>query len=385
MNTADKKNKHLRVYEQLVQGVLQGDYEQGKRLPSDSDLAEQFSVSRPTIAKAVLELEKKGMVERRGAAGTFVRAQRADKTAKLGLLMTRLQLTPSDFGDFVSLYSMVVSQISLTASESGHVLLMNELPLGDEDELIAHAWDICRQLIEMQVKGVFFMPLEVAGEKRHINYRIAEAFDNAGIAVTLLDRDIDTRPTRSKFDIVGVNNEQGMFELTNYLITSGYRRINFISGKVAVSSVLDRISGYEKALRYHGVTPDPKRIRQFEIFPFTDRDEEAERKAVIHLMEGSDADALVCANDRTAAIVMKYAPQLGIRIPDDLGIAGFDDEAFCSYLPIPLTTMRQPARAIGAEAVRVMLSRIASPQMPGRDVLISPELVVRSSCGGKNS
>jgi len=381
MKLSEKKNKHLRIYEQLVEGILQGHYESGKRLPSDADLAKQYGVSRPTVAKAVLELEKKGMVERRGGAGTFVRNSRVGKTSKLGLLMTRLQLTPPDYGDFVSLYSTVVSQMAVAASDSGYVLLMNELPFGDENELVSRAWEICRQLIDMQVKGVFFMPLEVSGENAAINRRIAEAFDAAGIAVTLLDRDIDAPPSRSRFDIVGVNNEQGMFELTSHLIRKGCRRINFASGKVTVSSVFDRIGGYEKALRHHGITPEASRIRRFEILPFTERQAEAERTAVRHLLENMDADALICVNDRTAALVIKYAPEFGIRIPDDVKVAGFDDEAFCAYLPTPLTTMRQPSRIIGAEAVRTMLSRIQAPGMPARNVLVMPELVVRQSCG----
>lgn len=380
-----KNQKHLRVYDQLFQGILRGEYDPGTRLPSDSELAEKFSVSRPTIAKAIQILEKKGLVDRRAGAGSVIRTPNPAKDMKMGLLMTRLQVTPRDFGEFVSLCSTMISQISLSASDHNHVLLMNELPFGDAEELISHAWQICQNLIELQVKGVFFMPLEVSEQHFDINRRIAEALDEAGITVTLIDRDVYSPPRRSKFDIVSVNNELAAFEITSHLIAAGCRRINFVAGKHPVSSVMDRIQGYEQALRYHGLTPEAERVRRFEILPFMETSEKTERAAVKHLLEETNAEALVCVNDRTAAIVMKYATENGVRIPDDLGIVGFDDEAFCAYLPISLTTMRHPARAVGGEAVRAMLSRMETPDMPARTILLSAELVVRESCGSRNA
>ena len=71
----------------------------------------------------------------------------------------------------------------------------------------------------------------------------------------------------------------------------------------------------------------------------------------------------------------------GLKIPQDLRIAGFDDEPFGAYLPIPLTTMRQPATALGAESMRVLISRSQEPDMPPRQVMLNAELVVRQSCG----
>src|SRR5204862_4646338 len=93
------------------------------------------------------------------------------------------------------------------------------------------------------------------------------------------------------------------------------------------------------------------------------------------------SDAFVCANDRTAGELMRVLLGLGLRIPQDVRIAGIDDVEYASLLPAPLTTVRQPCREIGEAALRVMLERLERPKMSGRDVLLDCTLVVRKSCG----
>jgi GntR family transcriptional regulator of arabinose operon len=72
----------------------------------------------------------------------------------------------------------------------------------------------------------------------------------------------------------------------------------------------------------------------------------------------------------------------GRRIPGDLRIVGIDDVEYAELLPVPLTTIRQPCREIGAAAIEAMLNRIEQPKMLARDILLDCQLVVRASCGG---
>jgi len=380
-----KSNKHRHVYEKLFEAITFGNYGPAGKLPSEPRLAKIFDVSRPTVAKALGLLEDEGLIVRRPGAGTFVRKSARARDQKLGVLVPRLAVTPQEFGDFVSLYSMAISQMSRTATANDYVLLMNDLPFGDEDEGIAHAKEICKQLLGHRVKGVFFLPLEVSSEKSPVNAEIAEAFDKAGVAVTLLDRDIYDKPQRSRFDIVGINNEQAAFDLTSYLISIGCRKIDFVGGRVDVSSISDRIHGYRKALRANGIVPEDRRVHHFKIQPFATRVEAAEREAVEELLDELNTEAIVCVNDRTAALVMRYMDEMGLKVPADLRVVGFDDEPFCQYLPVPLTTMRQPPEALGTEAVRTLISRAENPDMPARDILFQAKLVVRQSCGGKGN
>jgi DNA-binding LacI/PurR family transcriptional regulator len=68
-------------------------------------------------------------------------------------------------------------------------------------------------------------------------------------------------------------------------------------------------------------------------------------------------------------------------VPGDVRLVGFDDVGYASLLPVPLTTLRQPARQIGAVALSAMLDRVAGAELPTRDILLHGSLVVRGSCG----
>nr|WP_218280545.1 substrate-binding domain-containing protein [Verrucomicrobium spinosum] len=103
------------------------------------------------------------------------------------------------------------------------------------------------------------------------------------------------------------------------------------------------------------------------------------------LLHSATPDGIVCANDRTAGQLMHSLMQLGHRVPQDIRIVGIDDIAYASLLPVPLTTLHQPAREIGQAAMSAMLDRLARPDMPVRDILLECPLIVRKSCGGLNA
>jgi GntR family transcriptional regulator of arabinose operon len=99
-------------------------------------------------------------------------------------------------------------------------------------------------------------------------------------------------------------------------------------------------------------------------------------------MSAQRPDAIVCANDRTAGLVMHTLQSLGYLVPNDIRIVGIDDVHYASLLPVPLTTLRQPCREIGVAAMAAMLERVTRPALPPRDIFLHTPLVVRKSCGG---
>ena len=98
-------------------------------------------------------------------------------------------------------------------------------------------------------------------------------------------------------------------------------------------------------------------------------------------MDSAQPDAIVCANDWTAARVMHTLLALGHAVPGDVRLVGIDDVEYAALLPVPLTTLRQPTRQIGAAALAAMLDRVAGADLPTRDILLHGTLVVRRSCG----
>jgi GntR family transcriptional regulator of arabinose operon len=111
----------------------------------------------------------------------------------------------------------------------------------------------------------------------------------------------------------------------------------------------------------------------------------ADAQAIDAFMTAARPDAIVCANDRTAGVLMRTLLRLGHAIPQDVRLVGIDDAGFAALLPVPLTTLRQPTREIGDAALAAMLQRVARKDLPVRDILLDCRLVVRESCGAGSS
>ena len=96
---------------------------------------------------------------------------------------------------------------------------------------------------------------------------------------------------------------------------------------------------------------------------------------------GNLTDAFICANDLTAARLMQSLANIGLRVPQDVRVAGFDDVKFATLLSVPLTTIHQPCQGIATVAFDAMLERISGKPIPPRSLMLTPSLGVRESCG----
>jgi DNA-binding LacI/PurR family transcriptional regulator len=241
-----------------------------------------------------------------------------------------------------------------------------------EDE----AEHLCAQYIDQRVSGVFFAPVEFGARRDQVNRRVLKALKAARIPVVLLDRCVLEYPARSDYDLVGLDNRRAGFVMTQHLIRQGAKRVGFLAVEGSAETVDDRIAGYREALYANGMALDREMVLRAD-----------PEDAVIlgNRIGRKKLDALLCANDRTAAQAMRTLLGLGLRIPDDVRIAGIDDVRYAELLPVPLTTWHQPCLDIGAAAVATMLDRISNPHLPGRSILLNGSLVVRRSCGAPAS
>jgi DNA-binding LacI/PurR family transcriptional regulator len=174
---------------------------------------------------------------------------------------------------------------------------------------------------------------------------------------------------------VTVDNQHGAHLATQHLIGLGHRRIAYIAGHANHSSNTARMEGYRQALSEAGISFAPDLIAP------GDGKMDAGMRALPALMNLSERPtALFCYNDMTAIGVLRAARQLGLVIPHDLSIVGFDDIVFASFVTPPLTTIAQPQFDMGQQAMRMLLTRIRqSSDAPVSDVVIKGKLLVRES------
>jgi DNA-binding LacI/PurR family transcriptional regulator len=252
-----------------------------------------------------------------------------------------------------------------------HVLLWGKSPDGGSVE--ARARELCQQWIAKKVSGVFFAPLELSGENEAINRRITEILQRSGIPVVLIDRDLVPFPQRSRYDLVGIDNRRAAYVLTTHLVEMGCKRVIFVGKHRSAPSCVARAVGFSEAVHDANLPFKPDNIRHSAV-P-TDQDE------VRQMLRTFKPDGIVCANDYTAAQLMRTLESLSVKVPHDIKIAGFDDVKYASLLPVPLTTIHQPCAELGTAAVRLMVDRLNNPGLPPRDLLLDFTLVVRGSTG----
>lgn len=357
--------KYQQVYAALWREIQAGTLGDGARLPSEAELERRFGASRITVGRAVRDLQHAGLVERRPGSGTYVRAVRPAAALSFGLLIP-------DLGE-TEIFEPICQGMMASPLARTHALVWGAHS-GPGTTKAERAWQLCRDYIERRVSGVFFAPLETAPEDEEVNVRIVAALEAAGIPIVLLDRTVYAYPRRGRHDLVGIDNRRAGYVVTEHLLRLGARRIAFVGYTHAAPTVAAREAGYREAL-YASSAPVERALVQR-----IDPEDDAPVRA---MMTASRPDAVVCANDRTAARLMRSLLRLGYRIPADVRLVGIDDVEYASLLPVPLTTLRQPTRQIGDAALTAMLERVRRRDLPPRDVLLDAELVVRESCGAR--
>lgn len=171
-----------------------------------------------------------------------------------------------------------------------------------------------------------------------------------------------------------IDNAEAAAEMTAYLISLGHRRIGFVEGDPRYATSAQRLAGYRKALEEAGLTYDATLVRPGQY------DFASGSAAAADLLALSDPPtAIFASNDDMAAGVLATAHRLGVSVPGQLSVAGFDDTDLAPVVWPPLTTIRQPVRALGHAAADLLF------QLPDKveQRLLRHELIIRESTAAR--
>jgi LacI family transcriptional regulator len=179
---------------------------------------------------------------------------------------------------------------------------------------------------------------------------------------------------------VYMEDQRAAFDITAYLISLGHSRIAFIKGHPRHGAAKLRLLGYREALRHIAITPNNAFVKEGN-FRFQSGVAAAEEL----LQLKAPPTAILAANDEMAAGVIVAAHRLGLKIPDDISVAGFDDVPYASITWPALTTIRQPISEMGAEAASLLLRQLPSGESSSRNnaraIAFQHELKIRESTG----
>ena len=215
----------------------------------------------------------------------------------------------------------------------------------------------------------FFAPLELTSVKDTINQKISNIFRKNNIAVVLMDRDILPFPQRSQCDLVSIDHFRAAFIVTRHFIELGRKNIHFLSRPFSAPSVEMRIAGCREVVRIAGLPFGDDHIHILDSF----HTEDAQK------VNQSQPDAILCANDSTAAKFIQALNKAKIDVPEQIMVAGIDDLPYSKYLSPTLTTYRQPQQELARIALKTMVDRIENEELPPRTIQLTGKLIVRQS------
>jgi LacI family transcriptional regulator len=267
-------------------------------------------------------------------------------------------------GDFSSYSTQVVDGVVQAAAEQGASIVVGVLRDRRNGRFTVPPRSWARSLAASGRTGVIVVTGELTGA--HVDAL-------AAVKIPLVVIDPLNLP-RTEVASVGSTNFTGGMSATNHLIAQGHRRIAYVGGPPAASCNQARLHGYRAAMEYAGLVPAENHIRN-EDFQY-----DAGRRLGAELLALPDRpSAVVGGCDSIALGVMEAARILGLRIPEDLSVTGFDDTELAPMAAPPLTTVRQPLREMGRVALRTVLRMADGEQLDSHHVELATELVVRGS------
>ena len=174
---------------------------------------------------------------------------------------------------------------------------------------------------------------------------------------------------------VGVDNEQGAYLGTSHMIACGHRRLGVLAGFQRLSTMRERLDGFRRALEEHDIPVNEEWVVTSELSV------EGGRGAMRRLLTLPDGPTAVFVNNNLLSLgALLGLKEEGLDCPDCIGLVGFDDHPWTTVSNPPLTVVRQPAQQLGQAAAEMLLALVNDEELPGQEVLLDCDLVVRESC-----
>lgn len=357
------KGSSVPLYKQLKKiiedQIKSGEKKEGDGIPSEKKFCELYNISQITVRKAIFELVNDGVLYRIPGKGTFITHHEPGlkgtaklKTDNIGFMISR-EHHPILSNTF---YSNVFSGVEEESRAQGYNLIYQIL-----DEKLTFDPTAFKLIEEKKVDGLLLV-----GEMPHSFISDLKARD---ISIVLVDHFVEG----SGLDTVVTDNINGTVEIIKYLIDLGHKEIGFVGGSLEHGSLMERFEGYKSTLKKYNLEYNENYVQTGLLW---------DGYGIMEKMFESSRfpTAIFACNDLMAIRAMAAIQDRGLRIPDDISIAGFDDIDMSSQIHPPLTTVRIQKEEMGRLGVKKLIQRIKNMAKHPERIVLPTELVVRKSC-----
>ncbi|MDF2540636.1 MAG: transcriptional regulator, GntR family with LacI sensor [Herbinix sp.] len=372
---SENKLLYEKIISYLRQEIHSQNFKPGDKLPTEKELAQKFGVSRITSKRALEDLKSEGLIYRVRGSGSFVSSLEKNLDKFLSTSTTNNRLDYSRVVPIVLPFDVsnggimnVVIGASRVMDEKGYILSIHccNDDINEEKKLLLH-------LYEKNVAGIIHYPIS---DRKNLEVMNLLYLNNYPIVT--IDKYYESIP----ISYVVSDNLRGSYEAVQYLISKGHKKIAFVSdGKIEdATSIRNRYFGYCKALNENKISIDEQLVKSGIIDLNSNQDGIEMYKNLVKELVNQNVTGICAINDYVASSLMKSATELGISVPNELSVIGFDNLEFGKYLSVPLTTVQQNFYKIGKVAAQMLLEGIEGGEHKCFKSVVPTKLIERDSC-----
>lgn len=350
------RNSFVPLYCQLADEIQRkiecGEIKPGDKLPSESEMIQEYDIGRPTIRMALSQLVNKGYLEKERGRGTFCKtAHVAEDLLNIDVI---LDMTDTYF---IPYYMKSISDV-LTANHCNFIV-------SDSKDSTAEICSLLQKIIEKGTSGVIIQPSHLMEDVPEELHECLRMYRNAGIPYIMIDSVYDGIES----SYTTLDEAKGGEIAANYLHQLGHENVLAIYVDHFRESIL-RVNGFQ-AVCDATQTKHPA-LLSYNKATFADD--------LIRMLDQTHSTAVFCYNDEVAVECMRILREHSIRVPDDISVIGFDDSVLAAASVPPLTTIIHPKQIMGELAARVLLELIQKRRPWPYTNVFSPQLIQRESC-----
>ena len=330
-----------------------------RRIITINDVAKQAGVSIKTVSRVINNSPEVAEETRKRILEVIKLLNYRPNALARGLMTKKTKALGVVVSDITNPYiPELVRGIADVASERGYNIVLSNTDGIREKEI-----EYVDVLLERRVDGLIFTSVRLESQ---------EVIDlqNEGFPLVLVNRQI--YGARTNFVIV--DSKIGSRLAVEHLIELGHKRIAHIAGPIDISVSIERLETYKETLKAHNIRVDEELIKTGNF------QQDGGFNACKELLSIKEPpSAIFCANDFMALGALEYISNMGLRVPDDISILGFDDITFASLPGIELTTIKVPKYDMGHLSAKILIDEIEGKRKSIKQVVLKPELVIRKT------
>ncbi len=364
--TRKTKPKYEIIKEALLARIHAGDFSFDESFCTEKMLSEQHHVSRITAKRAIEDLEQQGILYRKRGVGSFVSRSlspdsKATDTPKMISLLLPFATTQGNISE-------AIGSLSAVLAECGYFLSIHVTGSSSPKERTT-----LELLRSQNIAALVYYP-----KRDNIHLEKLNDFMFSGCPIVIVDKQTDCPYLNN----VVCDNYDGGRQAARHLLGQGHRNIAFFTAAPLseTSSVRDRFAGFLHEMKAAGIAPDPHQLVTCCEELSDDAALSTERtpfQQKLLAMHSDGITAIIAENDRIAELIFLACRTIGLRIPEDLCLCGFDDTNVSRSLGI--TSIHQDFAGIGREVGRILLAALKNPAAETEKIILPVTIVPRAS------